>query len=210
MTPSIIYYLDGEKEKVYNTFFNIRYFQKNLDIKNKNHLVELNIAQKLLYHPHQNLVKVLDICLTYPVHIKYELLDVEKELPCWDELEPQLVSAIHNLHEKNCIYIDWKEDNLGYSNRDKCWKMFDFDCSGLCSNDFQKWTIQPPSFFRWNDISSMINDLDNFLEKVNSKISSETKEKLQEIIKMDDFRKYDSLGIFLDYGKIVDLDYKYK
>jgi hypothetical protein len=56
----------------------------------------------------------------------------------------------------------------------------------------------------------MINDLDNFLEKVNSKISSETKEKLQEIIKMDDFRKYDSLGIFLDYGKIVDLDYKYK
>ena len=86
MSLSVIYYQDGLKEKINDTFYNIPYFQKNLDIKNKSHLVELNVAQKIQYHPHQNLVRVLDIRLTSPVHIKYELLDVERELPSENEL----------------------------------------------------------------------------------------------------------------------------
>ena len=41
----------------------------------------MKIAQKLILSPLDNLVRVYDIEYTDPIHIKYELLDVDKDFP---------------------------------------------------------------------------------------------------------------------------------
>ena len=206
---STIYHLDGTHEVIQHDYYGKTYFQKNLDITKTNHQVELKVAQKLFLQPMTNVVKVLDIIYSYPVHIKYELLDVTREQPPLAEIAPQIIQGMNNLHNIRCIYIDFKDDNIGYSLRDKSWKIFDFDCSGFCSPDYQRWIIPPPAFFRWRDVSSMILNLDTFIQNTKLQIKPESLKKIRKIIERKDLIKYDELAFYLEYGKLPYLGLKY-
>lgn len=200
---SQIYTLDGNfeyTEDLYNCF---PYFQKNIDILDKHHKIELRIAQKLILSPQDNLVRVYDIDYSDPIHIKYELLDMNANWQPSQELVKQLSNGIQNLHKMNCIYIDLKEDNIGYSLIDNSWKIFDFDCSGICTADFQYWLVRPPDLFMFQKINSIVSNLNSFLLKNKIELETEKKDKLEAIIKRQDLGKYDEIACFLSFNKFL-------
>lgn len=54
--------------------------------------------------------------------------------------------CLNALHDINIIYIDIKEDNVGFSHVDQRWKLFDFDCSGISSPGHMSWINAPPLY----------------------------------------------------------------
>ena len=200
---SIIYTPEGQFRNIDANFQGNLYFQKDIDSKDREHQVELQIAQKLLLQPQSNIVQVYEIIYDPYISIKYEMLDVSKEFPTWKDLEGDVKTALHNLHQLNCIYIDIKEDNIGYSHRDNCWKLFDFDCSGICTPNLQHWIIKPPNHFMMRDIESLHSDISGFLEKAKYKKKDEVLPELQKIQKENNLTKYDKLAIFICFGKII-------
>jgi serine/threonine protein kinase len=121
------------KEKVqYNT---TRFFRKFSDNEN-----ELKICEQLKDSPQKNVVIIYNVTDNI---IDMEMLDIdiskENSLVC-------IKKGIENLHKLNIVYIDLKLDNIGYSNKDKVFKIFDFDHSGIVSEyDTNKW-LSPPQF----------------------------------------------------------------
>ena len=51
------------------------------------------------------------------------------------------------LQQLGVMYIDWKLDNIGISERR--FKLFDFDVSGLIDVN-NKWIIEPPKYWSYN------------------------------------------------------------
>lgn len=202
---STIYTLNNGFEYIEDLYHGFPYFQKNLDINNKFHQTELKIAQKLILSPQDNLVRVYDIEYSDPIHIKYELLDIHRDFPNSQELMKQLGNGLKNLHQMNCIYIDLKDDNIGYSLEDASWKIFDFDCSGICTGDFQHWIVTPPDVFIFREVISIVSNLDKFLIKNKIELKPEEKEKLKVIIKREDLGKYDDIACFLNFGKFLEI-----
>ena len=202
---STIYTLHNGFEYTDNLYHGFPYFQKNLDINNKFHQTELIIAQKLILSPQDNLVRVYDIEYSDPIHIKYELLDIHRNFPNSQELMKQLGNGLKNLHQMNCIYIDLKDDNIGYSFEDSSWKIFDFDCSGICTGDFRNWIVSPPDVFIFREVTSIVSNLDEFLLKNKIDLKPEDKEKLKVIIKKPHLVKYDGIACFLSFGKFLEI-----
>ena len=182
------------------------YFQKNINPCDVTHQVELQVAQQLFLKPKPNLVKVYQISYHPSLHIKYELLDVNMDFPSWEELEPQIIQGLRGLHQMKCIYIDMKDDNLGYSKLDNSWKIFDFDCSGICSSDLQNWIVKPPMYFQMRDITALENNVSDFLDKIKYSNKELVITKLEEIKNKKEVVKYDILSVFLCFGKIISLD----
>jgi len=52
-------------------------------------------------------------------------------------------NSLKELKKLNIAHIDLKLPNTGYSKKDKVWKIFDFDISGIYNNK-NKWTVVPP------------------------------------------------------------------
>ena len=46
----------------------------------------------------------------------------------YDKFIDDMKEAINNLHQNNIVYLDWNMRNIGYSEIDKCFKLFDFNC----------------------------------------------------------------------------------
>ena len=46
----------------------------------------------------------------------------------YDKFIADMKEAINNLHQNNIVYLDWNMRNIGYSEVDKCFKLFDFNC----------------------------------------------------------------------------------
>ena len=204
LKTSKIYTLDNGIQDTDTVYLGYPFFQKNLDINNKYHQTELRIAQKLILSPQDNLVRVYDIEYSDPIHIKYELLDVDRDFPPSQELMKDLGNGIKNLHQMNCIYIDIRDDNIGYSYEDGCWKIFDFDCSGICTSDFQSWIVKPPDVYIFQNLISIIQDLDNYLLKHRIELEEDNKEKLRSIIQRKDLGKYDDIACFLSFNKFLE------
>lgn len=77
------------------------------------------------------------------------------------DLSDNIKSNLDAFHDLNIIYIDLKDDNIGYSHIDKCWKLFDFDCSGICTSDKHTWTNSPSTCYNLENLK--MQDMDNLL-----------------------------------------------
>ena len=98
---------------------------------------------KLLFN--QNKSNILRIFRIEEDYYDAELLDLfYNDIT---HLNDHIKSNLDSFHDLNIIYIDLKDDNIGYSHSDKCWKLFDFDCSGICASDKHTWTHSPSSSF---------------------------------------------------------------
>jgi serine/threonine protein kinase len=53
------------------------------------------------------------------------------------------------LHGMNIVYVDLKEDNIGYSSIDKVWKIYDFDSSGVMNSDRSSWKVEAPFYMNY-------------------------------------------------------------
>ena len=203
---SLIYTCQGEIQQIDDTYEGKPYFQKNLNPRDVTHQVELQVAQQLFLKPKPNLVTVFQISYQPSLHIKYELLDVNMDFPSWEHLEPQIIQGLRGLHQMKCIYIDMKDDNLGYSKLDNCWKLFDFDCSGICTSNLQNWIVKPPMYFQMRDITALESNVSDFLDKIKYSKKELVLDKLEEIKNKKELVKYDILSVFLCFGKIISLD----
>lgn len=75
-----------------------------------------------------------------------ELLDCCVSLSRGDILTDVSI-ALNQLHALNIVYIDLKSDNVGYSHKDRCWKLFDFDVSGV--EEKGEWVKPPPLYYNY-------------------------------------------------------------
>ena len=55
-----------------------------------------------------------------------------------------IASALEQLHAIGIVFVDYTNDNVGYSTIDKVWKLFDFDCSGAIDEQGE-WKLEPPA-----------------------------------------------------------------
>lgn len=91
-----------------------------------------------------NLIRVLNV---HPEYYDAELLDTyytDKTTMFQDILE-----NLNTLHGLGIIYVDIKDDNMGYSHLDKKWKLFDFDASGISNKSYVKWIQAAPFYYNY-------------------------------------------------------------
>ena len=201
MNTSYKYDMEGGIVEIPDTCQGKYYFMKILQPGDYSHRTELEIAKKLLIEPQDNIVKVLDISFQNSIHIKYELLNINRDY-CQDYLT-DIKKGLVQLHQLNVVYIDLKEDNIGYSEVDKKWKIFDFDCCGICFDQQQRWLREPFTGYLYRNINDMIDNLDLFLEKRFNNIYQTDKIKLQTIIKKKGLTKIDELSFYLMSKKFL-------
>lgn len=127
-------------------------------------MTEKEITLRLLKNPQKNIVKIYDVTNN---HINMEYLQTNYRIT-ENNLEKYLddiYSGIKQLHNLNIIYIDLKFDNIGYSEQDKCFKIFDFDHSGIVDNQNNKiWLYKPQSGYIFKDYNYMTECVKNLYE----------------------------------------------
>lgn len=111
---------------------------------------------------YKNLIRVFNVS---PTAYDVELLDLDycDRSMIIDDIR----NSLNLLHSMNVIYIDIKNDNIGYSHIDRKWKIFDFDASGISNNTYTDWIKEAPfyyaykiafkQYFRLTDIQNIIN-----------------------------------------------------
>lgn len=136
----------------------------------RNRNLERTICQKLYDNPQKNIVTIYNINDNF---IEMEYLNTEYAINSIDIIEKvygDITDAITQLHELDIVYIDLKLDNIGYSKTDNCFKLFDFDCSGIVNEyNTKKWKEKPYSgyIFKRNEyyvnFCDSLYDLDFFI-----------------------------------------------
>ena len=125
------------------------FFRKMLNLSSK---TESRIASKLLHFPQPNIVSIYSV---KKYHIDMELLDISH--PDISTLKVDIQHALEQLHSLDVVYIDLKFDNMGYSHKDSCWKLFDFDASGIVKRGIpSKWYCSPPRYYNYNRFSPKV------------------------------------------------------
>jgi len=119
--------------------------------------VELEICRRLLTiqsssKPIQNIIHIYYVG---PNFVDMELLD-ETYGGKHFEREEELVRIIATMRQvKNelqlygILYVDWKIDNIGFSQTDNTYKLFDFDCSGLIDMETKEWIKKPKMYYSY-------------------------------------------------------------
>ena len=122
---------------------------------------EIRICKLLMKNPHNNIVKIYAIGKDY---IDMELLNTRINPRNLFVIKNEIAGVKTYLQSIGIMYIDWKLDNLGIS-KDKQFKLFDFDVSGLIDINTNKWLIEPPRFWSYNsaigDGMEVPADIDN-------------------------------------------------
>ena len=112
--------------------------------------VERCVVRMLLETPQDNIVTIYDL---QPGYIDMELLDTNYNDK--STLVTDISKALDQLHGLNVVYIDLKMENVGYSKKDNCWKLFDFDVCGIVKEgSTSEWLIHPCEysfFLRYKD-----------------------------------------------------------
>lgn len=198
---SVIYSCDKWTTSCNKTYKGKPFFQKNIDPSNKDHKVELYVAERLLKTPLKNVVRVYEIIYYPTISIKYELLEVNQNYLNYEDIKLDLISGLKELHSINCVYIDIKEDNIGYCKCDKCWKIFDFDCSGIMTNNFTNWKIKPPNYYMMNNIKKFQKNVKKYLNIKNKHCKKSLISKINKIKSSKKLIKYDIFALFVHFGK---------
>ncbi len=129
----------------------IPFFRKYFQNMNEKAIVEI-----LFKHQNHNLLRILRVENEY---YDAELLDL-----FYDDiinLHKDIKRDLVELNDLNIIYIDLKDDNVGYSHIDKKWKLFDFDCSGVCTSDKQSWIHAPLDSYNLQKSDYLSTDASN-------------------------------------------------
>jgi len=161
MDKSLIYMLSGEligfDENKYEMPNYVKPFVRKMLSVDVGSRIELHIAKLLMENPQKNIVDVYKVNISdAEIYIDYEKLDTDKE---WDnQISKDIANGLNNLHNLNIIYIDLKSDNLGYDKINNEWKIFDFNVSGICSEDKKTWRIEPPHYYNYNLINTYIKE----------------------------------------------------
>ena len=118
------------------------FFRKMTDSKK-----EIELCKFIMNHPHKNIVKIYNIGDDY---IDMELLNTDIEEEDMGKVEKEMKEVKTYLQKLGFMYIDWKLDNVGISDIDGQYKLFDFDVSGLINiKKPKKWIIEPPKWFAY-------------------------------------------------------------
>lgn len=162
-----------------------------IKIKKVVNYMKVPIFRKLFYHgsAHEStIVKLIKnnlnnkLVRVFNVNKNYydtELLDIDYKDK--SKLIMDIKESLQLLHKLNIIYIDLKQDNIGYSHIDKRWKIFDFDCSGIANHNFQSWNKEPPFLYAYK---TAYNDFFNL--KAKNIFSIEKKNEILPLNKIDD------------------------
>jgi serine/threonine protein kinase len=118
-------------------------FRKVLRPEQYSSKVEIEIAKCIMQNPCHNVVEIYDVVENgREWYIDMEELDVH----CfgWEHCILDVINALTQMHALNIVYIDIKEDNVGFSRKDGVFKLFDFNCSGILNKDAKNtWLFQP-------------------------------------------------------------------
>lgn len=162
---SLQFTLDGKithlpiNENVENVKKELEIFRKMIPFDSS---LEKSIARIIKDNPCKNVVKIYEITNKY---IDMEILDVycfkRKDIP---KIILDITEAINQLHSINIVYIDLRIDNIGYSHNDSCWKIFDFDSSGILGKySTSEWLLNPAYDFKYMKYLKTVLDNGNLL-----------------------------------------------
>jgi len=108
--------------------------------------VEFEICKLLKENPHPKCVNIYKIFGSY-IDMEYvNTISIYKKNIHYDQIFSDVERAIEYLNKNNIVYIDIKLDNIGYNLKDKIYKIFDFNMSGIVDKlDNYKWLFKPDS-----------------------------------------------------------------
>ena len=161
---SLQYTLKGEIEEIKDTYHGIPIFRKYINInRSKN---ELAIVKKLLHCPCPHCVHIYDVHEEgINTYVDMEILDTKRDLQSEKEkIYNDIRMGLEELHLQQVVYIDLKDDNIGFSEKDKVWKLFDFDASGISDAYFEKWLIEPPHYYAYKNVIKQYYQLEETID----------------------------------------------
>lgn len=146
--------------------------RKILDNSTARQKTEIEIVKKIRDSPQPNIVDIYEV--VEPVNSEKGYILQEFLIPLEDEnapilqidervidyldtLDRDLEAALSQLHSLCIVYIDLHIGNVGWSTKDQCWKIFDFDHSGILKNDAgvcieDEWEIEPEEAIKYRTI----------------------------------------------------------
>lgn len=134
-TRSKVYTLDGDIigiDELYD--HKVPFFRKYTDND-----LEKRIVSKIMAKADPRLIRIYSITDEY---CDFEMLN-----PRYADtrtVHRDISANLNLLHSMNIIYLDFKPDNFGWSEIDRCWKIFDFDTSGICDPSNSYRLLYPP------------------------------------------------------------------
>ena len=146
--------------------------RKILDNSTARQKTEIEIVKKIRDNPQPNIVDIYEVVeptntekgyISQAVLIPLEdenarILQIdERVIDYLDTLDRDVEAALSQLHSLCIVYIDLHIGNVGWSTKDQCWKIFDFDHSGILKNDAgvcieDEWEIEPEEAIKYRTI----------------------------------------------------------
>lgn len=138
--------LDGNIINIPESFQGKPLFRKHIDGWSHMGQLELAVAKKLKATPQDNVVKVYNVVEGPNAYYDAEFV-AHKDIQDDDDKQTKAVDIALALEQLHSICVDLKEDNIGVGEDGK-WKLYDFNCSGICRHDFMSWETEgQPEFY---------------------------------------------------------------
>jgi hypothetical protein len=112
--------------------------------------LEYKIVKIISQRPHTNIVNFFVI---NTISLDMEILDTEFNISNEAQalkLITDMKNARNHLLSNGIVYIDWKLDNIGWSEEEQVFKLFDFDVSGIYDIKTSRWINEPNKYFAYN------------------------------------------------------------
>ena len=77
-----------------------------------------------------------------------------------NRLNEDLTNGLLHLHNNWIVYIDLHTGNVGWSEDCKCWKIFDFNMSGIVNENTNEWCHEPSRGIYYNAMIEQSNKFD--------------------------------------------------
>ena len=203
---SLVYTLQGRlKPYKGRQKHSIPFVRKMINIKGRSGVAELEIAKILMKNPQKNVVRVLKISTkTKQPYIDYQKLDTDKDLNIKSKyVRRDIKSGLSNLHNLNIIYVDLKDDNIGYDSVSKEWRIFDFDGSGICNKSKSKWIIEPFIGAAARYYFKSCNESVTLSLWKDIKLKKNIIRKIKELCKKKSITKVDEIIYLAEFGDIL-------
>lgn len=113
--------------------------------------LEYKICNKIIQKPHLNIVQFY---IVNSISLDMEILQTPISINCESQalkLITDMISARNYLLDNGIVYIDWKLDNIGWSETDNVFKLFDFDLAGTFNSETNKWIDEPDKLFAYKN-----------------------------------------------------------